>query len=253
MLSSQSLQKAKELLTSSTKAVALTGAGVSTPSGIPDFRSPGSGLWQRVDPFQVASLYGFRQRPQAFYDWIQPFAKLAINAEPNIAHKSLADLESDGPLEGIITQNIDMLHHKAGSKKILEVHGHWREATCLTCYAIFPSEPYLFPYIEIGEIPHCEKCGGVLKPNIILIGEQLPIAVLTKAKNLILECDLMLVAGSSLEVMPVADLPRYAAKSGARVIIINLEPTYMDPYADAVLHADVVDVLPELAAHVKNQ
>lgn len=251
-MNNHQLERAKELLTSSKKAVALTGAGISTASGIPDFRSSESGLWQNADPFQVASIYAFRQRPQDFYEWMQPIARLVVDAEPNVAHSSLVDLEVHGPLAGIITQNIDMLHSKAGSKNIYEIHGHWREGTCLSCYTIYPSEEYLFPFIEIGKIPYCERCGGVLKPNIILIGEQLPIAVFNEAKRLIRQCDLMLVVGSSLQISPGGDLPMMALESGARVVTINLEPTYMDSLADAVIHADVVDALPILASHLRN-
>ena len=252
MIKDQEVERAKELIARSKKAVALTGAGISTASGIPDFRSSESGLWQNADPFQVASIYAFRQRPQDFYEWMQPIAKLVIEAEPNVAHTSLVDLEEHGPLAGIITQNIDMLHRKAGSKNIYEIHGHWREGTCLNCYTIYSSEQYLFPFIEIGKIPYCESCGGVLKPNIILIGEQLPIAVFNEAKRLIRQCDLMLVVGSSLQISPGGDLPMVALENGARVITINLEPTYMDSLADVVIHADVVDALPKISSHMMN-
>jgi NAD-dependent deacetylase len=247
MLLEQNYEIASELLANSRRAVALTGAGVSTPSGIPDFRSPDSGIWRNVDPFQVATIYAFRQRPQDFYDWVHPIAKLAFEAEPNIAHTALADLEIHGPLVGVITQNIDMLHSKAGSKSIYEVHGHWREATCLNCYTIYPSEEHLIPFLDCGEIPYCEDCGGVLKPNIILFGEQLPIGIMNEAKRLILSCDLLLVAGSSLETAPAGDLPMLAVENGAKVMIINLEPTYLDSLADVVINANVVDALPRLS------
>ncbi|GMQ77608.1 MAG: NAD-dependent protein deacylase Cob2 [Anaerolineae bacterium] len=241
---------AKGLLAESRRSVALTGAGISTPSGIPDFRSPESGLWENVDPYQVASVYGFRQRPEDFFDWIRPVAKIAFDAEPNAAHKALAKMEREGLLKGIITQNIDMLHSKAGSKVIYELHGHWREATCIRCYNIYPSDTHLLEFLKSGDIPHCDSCGGILKPNVILYGEQLPINILNEAQRLARTCDLMLVVGSSLEVTPASQLPMLALENDARIIIINLEPTYLDSYADITFHADVVDVLPALANYV---
>jgi NAD-dependent deacetylase len=241
---------AKGFLTESVQTVALTGAGISTPSGIPDFRSPESGLWEDVDPYQVASVYGFRQRPEDFFDWIRPIAQIAFDAEPNAAHKALAKMERAGQLKGIITQNIDMLHSKAGSKVIYELHGHWREATCIRCYNIYPSDTHLLEFLNSGDIPHCDSCGGILKPNVILYGEQLPFKILNEAQRLVGKCDLMLVIGSSLEVTPASQLPMLALENDARIIIINLEPTYLDPYADVTFHADVVDVLPALANYV---
>jgi NAD-dependent deacetylase len=241
------IAKAQELLLNARCAVALTGAGVSTPSGIPDFRSPDSGLWKQVNPLEVASIYAFRQRPQDFYDWIYPLTELTLAAEPNPAHVALAQLEAFGPLEAVITQNIDMLHTQAGSETVLEIHGHMRELTCLRCYEIVPSVEILAKFLETGDTPHCE-CGGVLKPNVILFGEQLPVRTLNRAKKLVRECDLLLVAGSSLEVAPAGDLPLLAQETGSRLIIVNHQVTHAEPLADVVIHADVVDVLPQLAA-----
>ncbi len=243
------IQGVKELLAQSKCAVVLTGAGVSTPSGIPDFRSPGSGLWKHADPFEVASIYAFKRRPQDFYDWIHPLARLIMEAEPNAAHLALAELESRGLVHGIITQNVDMLHSKAGSKTVYEVHGHLRAVTCMRCYAIYPAENHLSNFVATGTIPYCDSCGGVLKPNVILIGEQLPISVLNEAKKQARACDLMLIAGSSLEMAPAGDLPLLAVESGAKLVIINLEPTHLDYLADVVVNADVVEVLPRIAAH----
>ena len=239
--------RAQELLARAKRVVALTGAGISTASGIPDFRSANSGEWQRVDPFEVASIYAFRRRPEDFYQWIHPIAKKTVEAQPNAAHLALAQLEAYGPLQAVITQNIDMLHSRAGSSQVFEVHGHLREVTCLRCYTIFPADAHLQRFISTAEVPRCELCAGVLKPNVILFGEQLPVKVLNESKKLARSCDLMLVAGSSLEVAPAGDLPHLAVGSGARLIIVNLEPTYIDHLADIVIHADVVDVLPRLA------
>lgn len=247
MLNDQ-ISRAQELLTQSRRAIALTGAGISTPSGIPDFRSPGSGLWNNVDPFAVASIYGFRRRPEDFYQWIHPLTNLTIEAKPNAAHFALADLEAQGPLQGVITQNIDMLHSKAGSQNVYEVHGHMREVTCLSCYSVFPSESYLRTFVETGEMPCCDLCEGLIKPNVILYGEQMPVKVMNEAKRQARICDLMLVVGTSLETAPAGDLPMLAVESGARLVIVNQQATHMDPLADITIHADVVDVLPELAA-----
>ena len=159
-------------------------------------------------------------------------------------------MEKEGPLRGVITQNIDMLHSKAGSKRIYELHGHWREATCIRCYAIYPSDTHLSEFLDSGEIPRCNSCQGVLKPNVILYGEQLPVNVLKEAQHLARTCDLMIIAGSSLEVTPACEIPMLALENEARLIIISLEPTYLDPYADLVFHADVIDVLPVFADNV---
>ncbi|MCI0578435.1 MAG: NAD-dependent deacylase [Chloroflexi bacterium] len=242
------IKRAQALLLRSSHAVALTGAGISTPSGIPDFRSANSGLWNQADPLEVASIYAFRRRPQDFYDWIHPLAKLTLEAQPNAAHLALAQLERHGPLRAVVTQNIDMLHTRAGSRNIYEAHGHLREVTCLRCYNVYQAGPYLSEFIDTGHVPHCEQCGGVLKPNVILFGEQLPVQVLNEAKKHSRACDVMLVAGSSLEVAPVGDLPFLAAEAGAHLIIVNYEPTHIDHLAEVVIHADVVQVLPQLAA-----
>lgn len=238
------IERARELLARSRRTIALTGAGISTPSGIPDFRSPNSGLWRNSDPLETSSIYAFRQRPQDFYHWIHPLAQLILDAEPNAAHLAIAELEASGRLQAVITQNVDMLHTKAGSEVVYEVHGHLRLVTCLTCYTVHPSEPYLKTFLKTGDMPFCETCGGVVKPNVILIGEQLPVKVLNEAKKLAASCDLMLVVGSSLVIAPTGDLPSMAAEGGARIVIINYEPTHLDHLADVVIHANVVDVLP---------
>jgi NAD-dependent deacetylase len=241
-------QQAIELLAASRHAVALTGAGISTPSGIPDFRSPDSGVWRNANPMEVATIYAFRHRPQAFYDWIRPLARLTLAAQPNAAHLALAEMETRGLLKSVITQNIDMLHTRAGSKTIYEVHGHLRQATCLRCYQVYDAAPIINDFVENGIAPLCTACGGVLKPNVILFGEQLPVRILQHAQREAKICDLMLVAGSSLEVAPAGDLPLLAKKHGARLIFVNYEETHLDPLADVCIHADVVDVLPRLAA-----
>jgi NAD-dependent deacetylase len=238
------IDQAIALLKQSKYAVSLTGAGMSTPSGIPDFRSSDSGLWGMVDPMEVASIYAFRKRPDSFYNWVRPFAQLILQAEPNAAHQAMAQLQEYGPLKCVVTQNVDMLHTRAGSRNVYEVHGHFRQATCLQCLSVHDARPILMEFIANGEVPHCVRCGGVLKPNVILYGELLPVKVLNEAKHHIRSCDLLLIAGSSLEVAPANDLPLLAKGVGAHLIIVNLSETYLDELADVVIHADVVDVLP---------
>lgn len=248
MSSNHLIEQARALLSSSRHAIALTGAGISTASGIPDFRSPESGLWQNADPFEVASIYSFRRRPQDFYDWIHPLARLTLNATPNPAHTALAQLEKCGWIHCVITQNVDALHTKAGSSAVYEVHGHFREMTCLGCYSVFPAAEHLEAFVGSGQVPLCSVCGGVLKPNVILIGEQLPIRVFSEARRQARECDLMIVVGSSLAMAPAGDLPALAVETGAKLLIINREHTHLDHMADVVIIGDAVDILPELAS-----
>ncbi len=243
------IERAAELIRRSRHMMAFTGAGHSTPSGIPDFRGPGSGLWETSNPMLVASIWAFRLNPKTFYDWIRPMAELLLNAPPNPAHRALADLEAMGHLQTIVTQNIDNLHQRAGSRRVLELHGHLREATCIRCYEKVPVDPSLEHSILEGKVPRC-ACGGVLKPDVILFGEQLPIHVLNEAMAEARRADLVLVAGSSLEVTPAADVPFVAVESGARAIIVNLQPTAFDAQADVVIHGDVAEVLPAIVAAV---
>lgn len=241
------IERAAALVRSARHAVALTGAGVSTPSGIPDFRSPEYGLWERNDPMVVASIWSFRMNPQIFYDWIRPIAERLLTAQPNPAHVALAHLEQRGCLKAIITQNVDGLHQRAGAGHVLEVHGHMRHAMCIRCYKEVPAMSLVARFLLTGRAPYCE-CGGVFKPNVILMGEQLPVRVLNEAIDHMKRCDLLLIAGSSLEVVPVADLPLLAIQNGARLIIINREATDFDPQAEVIIREDVAEVLPRMAA-----
>jgi NAD-dependent deacetylase len=232
------IRQAGELLRRSAYTVALTGAGISTPSGIPDFRSPQSGLWSRSDPLEVASLWAFHERPEDFYAWIRPLFRTVITAQPNTAHRVLAEMEARRCLSAIITQNIDSLHQRAGNQRVLELHGHIRTASCLACRAVFSSES-LWPQLLAGAPPRCPDCGAVLKPDVILFGEPLPYEVLSAAQHEALACEVMLVIGTSLEVMPAADLPQLAHRRGARLIMINRTPTALDDQADFIIHDDV--------------
>ena len=245
------IRKTAEILASSQHAVVLTGAGHSTPSGIPDFRSPESGLWTKADPMVVASIDGFRRDPQAFYDWIRPLAKQMMEAQPNAAHIALADLEEAGVIRCVITQNIDELHHKAGSRSVLELHGSMRQATCAHCRKKVPSTELWPAFVASGVLPRCPACDGVLKPDVVLFGELLPMTTLLRAQGEAERCDVMLVAGSSLEVYPAAELPMRATRHGAELIMVNYGPTEMDAHAAVVIHEDVAVVLPQVAARVK--
>ncbi len=250
-LDQTAFQQAVELLQRAQRVVVLTGAGISTPSGIPDFRSVGSGLWNFTNPMEVASLWGFRARPERFYEWIRPLTKTVLQAKPNPAHLALAELNRLGKLRALITQNIDALHQKAGVADVIELHGHLRTVSCLACGHREDSRPYLDAFVARGEMPHCPVCGAVMKPDVILFGEPLPEAEILRAQEEALQCDLMLVAGSSLEVMPAADLPALAVRSGSKLIMVNLGMTPYDHLADALLRGDVADVLPRLVKALK--
>jgi len=205
--------------------VVLTGAGVSTDSGIPDFRSD-SGMWRDVDPLEVASLHAFRRDPgrvRSFYrDRLHRFGR----AEPNAAHRALADLERLGLCEAILTQNVDGLHTRAGSSDVVELHGSLRSARCLACGWTEPNEAAL-EGLDSVPVPRCSGCGGVLKPGVVLFGEVLPAAALERATELARAASLVLVVGSSLEVWPVAGLPLEAPAFA----IVNRGPTALDDHA----------------------
>lgn len=248
-ISQDKIKQIVTLFSESTVAIALTGAGVSTPSGIPDFRSPGSGLWNRVNPMDVASIIAFRQNPDKFYNWVRPLAQKVINAKPNPAHFALAQLEKAGKLDTVITQNIDGLHQMAGSKNVLEVHGHIRQFTCVRCYTAHQADTMLDEFLAEGTPPTCQ-CGGILKPNVILFGEQLPVQTMLDATNLANKADLILIAGSSLEVAPISDLPHDAHQRGAKIIIVNDQDTYLDAKADMVIRGDVARILPLIVNNI---
>jgi NAD-dependent deacetylase len=247
-----SIISASNMLKNSTQAVVLTGAGISTPSGIPDFRSPGIGLWTRFLPMEVASLSAFRYDPELFYKWLHPLAIHMLSAEPNPAHVALAQLQSSGYISTIITQNIDGLHTRAGAKNVLEIHGTLNSLTCIKCFQQFPSDGIIQSYITDCTIPHCQVCGGILKPDVILYEEQLPVKIWQKAEAASKQCDLMLIAGTSLEVMPSAKLPILALNNGAKLMIINHTETYIDVRADMTIRADVAEILPQIAHEVLN-
>lgn len=241
---------ARDIIRGCKHGVVLTGAGISTPSGIPDFRSPDIGLWSKFDPMEVASLSAFRYDPVEFYKNLRGLTELVFSAYPNAAHTAIARLEQAGYIHTVITQNVDLLHQRAGSKNVLEVHGTFRTLTCVWCFTKVSSEDYIGPYLQEGLVPTCPKCGHYLKPDLVLFGEQLPSQTWLKALQASRNCDLMIVAGSSLEVLPVAGLPMRALENGAHLILINFSQTYLDVRADVVFHQDVDTILPSLVDQV---
>ena len=255
LISSQTLTSIDyiaELLRKAKRAVVLTGAGISTPSGIPDFRSEGTGLWSRDEPMEVASLNTFRTDPERFFVWFRPLASLIFTAKPNPAHVALAKLEKAHHIHSIITQNIDGLHQKAGSKNVIEMHGTLRTLSCTQCFHQAEAHIYIKTFVEKGDLPFCSECGSLMKPDAILFGEQLPQKAWHKAQRDSRQCDLMLVAGSSLEVLPVAGLPMQAVDRGAHLVILNNSGTYIDVRADIAIQEDVADIIPAIAEQVLN-
>lgn len=247
MSASAQLEHAVELVAQARRIVALTGAGFSRPSGIPDFRSP-DGLWAQSDPSEVASLRSFRRNPDQFYAWLNTLLDPILAAQPNPAHLALAELEAAGRLQAIVTQNIDGLHQQAGSRRVFELHGHLRSATCPDCDRRVPTKP-LLPSMRKGRAPRC-NCGASFKPDVVLFDEALPPGIFWLAHQAIEQCDLLLVAGTALEVAPVCDLPLFATRRGINVIIVNFEATYLDPMATVVLRADLASAIPALARAV---
>mgnify|MGYP000867222769 FL=1 len=195
---------------------------------------------------ECASLTTFIQSPEKFFAWLHPLAKQMYYAKPNRGHMATAELEQKGYLKAIITQNIDRLHQVAGSLNVFELHGSIDSASCFQCGKRFPADVYLPKFIESAEIPRCPTCSGILKPNITLFEEMLPMEAWQNADELSKECDLMIVAGSSLEVVPAAAIPQQAARNGAKTIIINYSPTHLDQDADCLFRDDIQNVLAKI-------
>jgi NAD-dependent deacetylase len=256
-LQEQALQQAADLLRKAQHAVVFTGAGFSTPSGIPDFRSQNTGLWQRFDPMEVASIGAFQSHPEKFYGWLRPLLLQIWAASPNPAHLALAQLEASGFIQAVITQNIDDLHQRAGSQHVYEVHGSLHTMTCPTCETTYPSEQFRAALEDPDQLPRCPRCqqsrshATILKPDITLYGEMLPEDVWSEAETHCIQSDLIIVAGSSLEVWPAASLPELALENGARLILINLSPTFLDEKADVRIPANVAAALPALVERLR--
>jgi NAD-dependent deacetylase len=219
--------------------VALTGAGISVPSGIPDFRSPGTGIWENVDPMEVAHIEAFRRDPQRFWQFYRPRFETLGDKEPNAAHRALAQLESEGLLDAVVTQNIDRLHRKAGSRRLIEMHGSIDTSSCTNCHASFRLAEVDGLFTD--GVAHCSYCLGLVKPDVVLFGEYLPEEAMREAHELAERCDFMLCVGSSLEVYPVAGLPSIAVASGAKLGIVTQGPTPYDAEAEVKMDGDVVE------------
>ncbi len=230
------------LIREAESVVALTGAGISVPSGIPDFRTPGTGLWEKVDPMEVAHIDAFHRDTRRFWSFYRPrFADLDEKL-PNAAHDVLAELEARGKLEAIVTQNVDRLHAKAGSDRVIEVHGSIATSSCTTCRTSYPLESVGELFDEDG-VATCACCMGKVKPDVVLFGELLPEPAMAEAQALCAAADLLLCVGSSLEVYPVAGLPELTLAAGGRVAIVTQGPTPYDAQATVKLDGDVVDEL----------
>ncbi|WP_135820361.1 SIR2 family NAD-dependent protein deacylase [Halostella litorea] len=239
-----------EALAAADRAVALTGAGVSTASGIPDFRGDG-GLWERYDESDF-HVRRFLAEPSAFWrDWVDLHAEISGNAAPNAAHEALADLEAAGHVDAVVTQNVDGLHAAAGGERVVRLHGRGDRATCRRCDASVAAEAAV-ERVRDGEAPPRCDCGGLLKPDTVLFGERLPEAALSAAESHAAGCDAMLVAGTSLTVEPAASLPRRAAEGGATLAVVNAEPTRAADRAAHVFRGDVTEVLPAVADAVSD-
>jgi len=247
----EKIEKLANLILDSKNIVALTGAGMSTESGIADFRSPGTGLWEKVDPYEFASIHSYVADTSKNLKFMIETGRNIFRARPNKGHKALTKLQKLGKLKGVLTQNIDRLHHKARTKNIVEFHGNAYEAKCMTCGHVYEITVMVNQVMKGNYSPSCEKCRGMLKPNAIFFGEPLESKILEAADIMIAECDLLLVLGSSLVVYPVAFYPQKALSLGAKLAIVNIQKTDMDSLAEVVIHEKIGDILPEIVSIVE--
>jgi NAD-dependent deacetylase len=237
-----------KLIGESERVVALTGAGISVPSGIPDFRTPGRGIWSKVDPMKVASIDAFHRDTRRFWEFYRPRFHMLADKEPNPAHRALAELERSGHLQAVITQNIDRLHHKAGTRELVEVHGSIATSSCTSCGTSWSLEEVEALFDPDDGVATCSACLGKVKPDVVLFGEMLPIAAIERARTLAERADLMICVGSSLEVYPVAGLPELTLSAGGSVAIVTQGSTPYDREATVRLDGDVAAQLPALVA-----
>jgi NAD-dependent deacetylase len=239
-----SVTELAELIRRRQPCVVLTGAGVSTESGIPDFRSR-TGLWAQFDPREYATIEAFRADPHKVWSFYKPRIAVLTEAEPNPAHLALAELERRGLVHAIVTQNIDLLHERAGSREVVEVHGSIRTASCPGCGDRYPLERVL-ELLEAADAPECPACGGVLKPDVVFFGELLPVEAIDRATKLARGGALLLVVGSALEVYPVAGLPLETLAAGGTLAIVNRGPTPFDGEASLRIDGAAGEVLPQV-------
>ena len=239
----QSLEKAAQWLFGSLQTIAVTGAGISVPSGIPDFRSKG-GLWSRFDIMEYGTVQAFRKDPYKTWKMFSELAKIVSQAQPNAAHLALAELELEQLLSAIVTQNIDNLHQRAGSQNVIEFHGSGESLSCLRCQTGFTATQAQ-SMLGLNNIPHC-TCGAPLKPDIILFGESVPGNALQQSFALAQTATLVLVIGTSATVTPASLLPTTVRSHGGRIIEMNITTTDLTPHADLVLTGDIASTLPAL-------
>jgi NAD-dependent deacetylase len=249
----EKIRKLAKLILNSNNIVALTGAGMSTESGIADFRTPGEGLWEKVDPYEFASIHSYIANTRKNLEFMLETGKNIFRARPNKGHKALTRLQKLGKLKGVLTQNIDRLHHKARTKNIVEFHGNAYEAKCMTCGQVYEITIMVNQVMRGKTSPSCEKCRGLLKPNAIFFGESLESQTLEAADKMLLGCNLLLVLGSSLVVYPVAWYPSRVLSTGGKLAIINIQKTNMDSAAEVVIHEKIGDVLPKVLDLVESQ
>ncbi len=230
--------------------VVLTGAGMSTESGIPDFRSA-TGIWAEVDPFEVASIDAFRRDPERVWRWYGGRIRSLLAAEPNPGHVALAELERSGHVRAIVTQNIDTLHTRAGSIDVVEVHGSIRQAVCQRCGAPEPLDRVL-AQLELEPVPRCRACGEIPKPDVVLFGELLPVAAFERAEELARNTGLLIVVGSSLQIWPVAGVPETTVAHGGALAIVNHEETPLDEQAELIVRGSAGETLSAVAAILRS-
>ncbi len=251
----QQIDAVAEMIARSTDIVVFTGAGASTESGIPDFRSPG-GIWTKFDPedFTIDKFLSSPETRRKQWRFLLE-SGLFTAAEPNRAHQAVAELERMGRLRAVITQNVDNLHQKAGNnpERVYELHGNMAWVKCLECRERYSLESILWQSVGGPGVPACEKCRGILKPDVIFFGEMLPPETLRDATDHARSCDLFIVIGSSLVVYPAAYMPAYAKEAGARLVIINMTPTPYDLEADLVLQAGAGDAMEKIMARVRSR
>lgn len=240
------IERFAQLILESKNIVALTGAGMSTESGIPDFRSPESGLWTKVDPYEFSDISSYGKGGPEKFDFMLETGMTIFRAKPNKGHKALARLQRLGRLEGVLTQNIDGLHQRARTKNIVEFHGNVREAICMNCSEIYPITEMINQFVTSRKMATCKKCSAMLKPNAVFFNEMLDSSDLAKADEMVAKCDLLIVLGSSLLVLPVAFYPSKAIMAGAKLCIINIQPTGEDRNAEVVIHEKIGDILPKI-------
>ncbi len=249
IVSPREIDEAARLIVTADRPIALTGAGISVDSGIPAFRGA-QGLWDRYDPMEYAHIDAFIEDPERVWEMLRELGAIIEGSEPNAGHRALARLEELGRLRAVITQNVDGLHQRAGSKEVIEFHGSGERLVCLAGHGPFPRttmRPDRFP-------PRCPECRAVLKPDVVLFGEPIPEKAVRGAQDQVLRTDLVLVIGTTAEVAPAGDIPITAHRRGARVIEVNLEPTHLTGgVADLTLLGSATEVLPRIVRRVEKK